>query len=150
MQKNKWLIAGGSVVIILLLILGAWLYQRDDRGDLVLQEDPGLTTEESEFYTSRIAQLEQNFQNDLTDQEKFETHLSVGANYVLVGEYAKARQSFEEASKLMPDNVVPLKELLIISGKMNDREAAEKYSNRLIEIDPVNKELYIQMFSEIK
>jgi tetratricopeptide (TPR) repeat protein len=151
MQRNKWAILGGSLAVILLLALGTWMYQnRNDNKDMILQQDPGLTSEEKSFFNSRIDQLEQNFEKDLSDEEKFQTHLSVGANYVLVGEYAKAKQSFEEASKLMPENVVPLKELLILAGKMNDRESAEKYSNRLIEIDPVNKELYIQMFSEIK
>jgi lipoprotein NlpI len=152
MQKNKWLILAGSIIVILLLAVGIWAYQNKSGNDkLVLQQDPGLTNNEKDFYTTRIAQLEQNFADkNLSKEDRFETYLSVGANYVLVGDYANARDAFAEASKLMPDNIVPLKELLILSGKMNDQKAAQKYYDKLVEIDPVNKELYTQMFSEIQ
>jgi tetratricopeptide (TPR) repeat protein len=152
MKKNKLLILGGVAALIVLLALGAWLYQRENENkDLVLQKDPGLTTDEKGFYNDRIAQLEQNFNNkELSDEERFQTHLSVGANYVLIGEFNKAKQHFEEATKLMPENIVPYKELLILGGKMKDRAMAEKYTNKLIELDPANKDLYQQMYSEIQ
>jgi tetratricopeptide (TPR) repeat protein len=150
MEKKKWLIPAGVVALVLLIGLGTWAYQnKNEKKNLLLHEDRGLTDEEKTFFNGRIAQLEENFaKKDISEEDKFETYLSVGANYVLIGEYAKAKQSFEEASKLMPDNVVPYKELLILAGKMGDREAAEKYSNKLIEIDPANKDLYLQMYSE--
>jgi lipoprotein NlpI len=151
-NTKRLMSAAGIILLVILAGVGYWAYQRaNDNRDLVTFNDPGLTNTENDTFNSRISEVEGKLsQSGLSEGDRYKLYLDLGANYVVIGKYAEAKTAFESAAALMPDNVVPFKELLILSGKMNDQKGAQKYYDKLVEIDPVNKEYYTQMFSEIK
>jgi lipoprotein NlpI len=150
-QRNKVGLTVAALAIILVAGLAAYALNKRSNQDVVSYKDPSLSSTETGMFNSRITEIEGKLnENNLSDEDRFKLYMDLGANYVIVGKYSEAKNAFESAGSVMPENIVPFKELLILSGKMKDPEAAQKYYDRLVEIDPVNKEYYTQIFSEIK
>jgi lipoprotein NlpI len=150
-QRNKIGLTVAALAIILVAGFAAYALSKRSNQDVVSYKDPSLSSTETSTFNSRITEIEGKLsESKLSDEDRFKLYMDLGANYVVIGKYSEAKNAFESAGSIMPENIVPFKELLILSGKMHDPKAAQKYYDKLIELDPVNKEFYTQMFSEIK
>jgi tetratricopeptide (TPR) repeat protein len=68
-------------------------------------------------------------------------HIDLGDVYVAMGDFKKAMSSYEEAIKLEPNNPRHLDSAIQTAISMKNKEAAEKYLNKLRESNPANEKI---------
>ncbi|MHC4739113.1 MAG: tetratricopeptide repeat protein [Planctomycetota bacterium] len=72
-------------------------------------------------------------------------------HYYQVGQFGEAKKNLEQLSQSEPNNPNPIKGLVLIAEKTSDKQAVEKYSDKLLEIqdNAENRLLQIQTFLKI-
>ena len=141
-KKNIFIVLGALAILALLIWAGlAW---RDGRqADIVRSRDPGLNNQERQVFQERIDKANTDLaKTDLSADDRYKTYMSLSANLYALGQYEDARNVYDQAIALMPNNIAPLLEAAKLSVIMNDYEAAKQYYRKLIAIDPLNKQSY--------
>ena len=143
-MKRKYFIVGLIIIFLAIVVsLATILSRNNNTEDLVTSRDTGLTAEENQQVSAEIQSTLDQLKGERDDVKRFQAYLLLGDQYRnQQGDFVKARDAYEEASKLQPDNVAALMSLYRVSADMKDYQNAERYIDQLIKVDPVNTTMY--------
>jgi tetratricopeptide (TPR) repeat protein len=146
-EKRRKLIIYSVFILVFLVALSAiFIFNFNRSSNLTTFKDPSMTGPELDLRESQVEETRSKLNGETDRNQRFRLYVQLGDEYrVLLGRLSEARFAYQEAEKIIPDNIVVLESLYRISLDMRDYDSANRYVERLIKIDPLNITRYQEM-----
>jgi tetratricopeptide (TPR) repeat protein len=125
--------------------LVAYKYKHtQDSKNIVNQVSPGLNASELDQRNKNVEDITKKLEdNSLSKEARYQLELQLGDEYMNLGKLLEARAAYTEASHLIDDNSVVWGDLYRAAYAMRDYDAANKYIQKAIELNPSNGSFWV-------
>jgi Tfp pilus assembly protein PilF len=135
---NKKVIISIIIGVVIASTLGAYfVFSRPDKS-ILTYVDPHLTQQELDSAHKIIEDLQQKINAEQSDTEKYKLLLALGAEQNRIGELVDAKESFFRASKILPENGVPVGLLFQVENSMHDFKSAKLTIEKATQLNPTS------------
>lgn len=143
MNKKALYLGIGLAVLIL---LGFLTFQHwGDKPELITYQEPSLTAEARAIYEQRLADAEKQVVEitaETSADEKFNRYMNLGSAQFSLGYYLKAKESYDKALEISPQDPFAWKIYSATLSAMQDYDGALAAVKKAITLRPIEPEFY--------
>lgn len=150
MNKKHYIIIA-AVIVLALVSGGGYLIWKSQQNKYLNFVDPKLTNDELTTINGKISDLETSVKtkekslvesNQDAKADLFKLEMELVSQYRLRGRLLDAKKMALKAHKLLPDNISPWSELVVIDIARLDYNAAEQDILTMVSINPANPQAW--------
>lgn len=139
------LIILASLIIIVGIIYGVILFNKHNDTKFINYRDPGFTAEEMRSLEDKIISLQQQIQQlpkNTSADVKYKLYFQIGLTHYSLGQYSQAKDSYTQATQILPNNSTAWSELYVVEVAMGDYSSAQHSIDKALDLNPSSPQLW--------